>query len=114
MTDWYKWAEIFNKFAAWATIGLAFLWWWLIGYRWFPWSPLPGLILLIMGIVGGILYFIMVQKKVTEKDQTKMTHIWLIICTVLGFAGIFIPLVFLFYAILSDAPFWEVLFSSNK
>ncbi len=113
MSEWYKWAEMFNKFAPWVTIGLAFLWWYLAGNLfWFGWSPLPGLAYLIMGIAGGILYFIMVQKKVASKDQTRMTHIWLLVCAILGGAEIFIPLVFLFYSILSDVPIWKA-FSSK-
>lgn len=109
MDDWYKWAEMFNKFAAWATIGLAVLWWFLIGFSSWAlfWSPISGLYYLITGVAGGVLYFIMVFKPVADKDQTKMTHIWLIVCTALAWHCVFIPLVFLFYSILSDEPFWE-------
>jgi len=121
MNDWYKWAELFNKFAAWATIGLGVLWWILAGIHWTGYNPkvlvfdyFLGLYYLITGVAAGILYFIFVYKPVANKDQTKKTHIWLIICTVLGAPEIFIPLVFLFYAILSDVPFWKAFSSKSE
>jgi len=108
MADWYKWSETFNKFAGFATIGLGVLWWFLAGFSFFGlWNPISGLLYLILCVTAGVLYLIMVQKKVADKDQTKMTHIWLLITTCVGFAGIFIPLIFLFYGIFSDKPFWE-------
>lgn len=105
MADWYKWSETFNKFAGFATIGLGVLWFLLT--LWNPFTLGIGILYLILTVTAGVLYLIMVMKKVADKDQTKMTHIWLLITAGVGFAGIFIPLVFLFYGILSDKPFWE-------
>ena len=108
MDDWYKWAEMFNKFAAYATFGLAVLWWFLVGFIGFGiWNPISGLYYLITGITGGVLYLIMVMKPVADKDQSKKVHIWLLVCTALAWHCVFIPLVWLFYGILSDKPFWE-------
>lgn len=112
MNDWYKWAETLNKFAWWVTLILAVVWW-LVESLWVfvvvIFSPLnpAGLYYLITGVVAAILYLLVVQKKVAAKDQTMTTHIWLIICAVLGAAEIIIPLVFLFYSILSDHPIWN-------
>ena len=118
--DWYKVAEPVNKFAAWVTIGLSVVVFFVYGLN--PWyNPFTlqwvfsvsiyGIVAAIAGIMAGIFYFIFVQKSVANQDLTKMMHIWLLVCTGLAcvayfWAGALIILQFVMVGILSDKPFW--------
>ncbi|NVM27286.1 MAG: hypothetical protein HWN65_00480 [Candidatus Helarchaeota archaeon] len=112
---WYGVAEPVNKFVAFVTMGLgvlAYLVYTAPLARIWPTLWVRNIWILIFPVVGGILYLIMVQKSVADKDLNKKMHIWLLICTgvscvgYLWAAGLMI-LQFVMVGILSDKPFWK-------
>jgi glucan phosphoethanolaminetransferase (alkaline phosphatase superfamily) len=108
---WYDIAGLVNKFCVWVTIGLGVLAW-LVYSAFIPLFLAWNIWILIFPVVGAILYLIFVQKKVTDKDLGKMTHIWLLISMVVACIGYFwaaalLILQFVMVSILSDTPIWE-------
>ena len=118
--DWFIVAGPSNKVAGWLTIALAFIWWalsptlsttgydtaFLFRYTW----------ALVFAVLAGFFYLVILQKPIEVKDLSKSTHIWLLICLVLSLfsvGGIFIWIQFLLVGILSDTPFWRVLFQGS-
>lgn len=118
--DWFIVAGPLNKVAGWLTIGLAFVWWAL-----FPTLSttvydtnilLRNTWTLVFTILAGFFYLIILQKPIDAKDLSKSTHIWLLIClglSVFSLGGVFIWVQFLLVGILSDVPFWRVLFEES-
>ncbi len=107
---WWNIVEPVNKFVVWVTIGLGVLAW--LVYSWFsPLFLLARIWILIFPVVGAILYLLMVQKPMADRDLSKNTHIWLMISTVVACIGYFwaaglLILVFVMAGILSEKPFW--------
>lgn len=117
--DWFIVSGPLNKFTAWVTIGLSFLWWTLApithtGYNSFllfqnAWR-------LICVVLAGIFYMTILQMAVELRDLSKKTHIWLLICfglSLFAVSGVFIWAQFVLVGILSDTPFWRALFPNR-
>jgi len=109
---WYDVAKVLNPLVPWITIGLGVVAW--IVYTAPFWFLLGFTIwILIFPVVAAILYLIFVQKKVADKDLSKMTHIWLIICLAVGIIGPYvfqdalIIFMFVMVSILSEKPIWK-------
>lgn len=112
-SGWYGVAEPINRFAAWATMGLSFLWWILQPIQKKGYNVdllMNNLPLLIVGIVAGILYLLVLQKAILQRDLSSNTHVWLWIVFILswfpGYGGVFIWIQFIMVGVLSDIPFW--------
>jgi hypothetical protein len=117
--DWFLVAGPLNKVTGWLTIALTVLWWalapisttgynsiLLLRYTW----------ILVFVVLAGFFYLIILQKPIEAKDLSKSTHIWLLICLVLSvfsIGGVFIWAQFALVGILSDTPFWRVLFQGG-
>ena len=110
---WYNIVEVVNKFAAYVTMGLGVLAW-LVYSAFLPILLVLNLWILIFPVVGGVLYLLMVQKPMADKDLSKKTHIWLLISMVVSVIGYFwagglILLIFIMAGILSEKPIWVAL-----
>ena len=112
---WYDIAGPLNKYVPWITFALSGLWWVL-----FPLTPLGynpyflGLFAwcLVCAILSGFFYLIILQEKIENRDLSKPTHIWLLVCfglSLFSLGGAFIWVQFAMVGVLSERPFWQAL-----
>jgi len=117
--DWFIVAGPLNKIAGWISIGLSFLWWAVVpisrtGYD--SYLLFQYLWTLIFAIFAGFFYLAILQKAIGLRDLSKKIHIWLLICfglSCFSVGGVLIWVQFLLVGILSDSPFWRVLFQNR-
>ena len=118
--DYFIIAGPLNKFTGWATILLSFLGWALEpinptgGYN--SYLLVANLWRLIAVLLAGIFYLVILQKAIELRDLSKRTHIWLLVCfglSCFAVSGVFIWAQFVLVGILSDTPFWRVLFQGR-
>lgn len=114
---WFSVAEPLNKFIVWiviAIVALVNIITIVLAIPALPWTTstiVVAIIYLCCGIAGAILYLLMIQKNVAEKDLNKKMYIFFFVVLVLVFigsywAGLVMALQFVMVGILSEKPFW--------